>query len=150
MDQRHSPYASEVILYRTRTEILTDQRIIAHGTMTPLRAISSVRVASTWYYIPLQAGRLVALPVGAVLLLSLLGLTGPAPGTMTRLAYLCLLLVAGGFVAFAPQIMPTHMIVLHTPAGRVRFLYSHDRGHLQSVVAEINDAIAQITKADQQ
>jgi len=150
MEQRNSPYASEVILYRTRTEILTDQRIIAGGAMIPLRTVATANVSPTRYFVPLQAARLVALLVAVVLALSLAGLVGSTLTTFGRLGYLIVLLFLGAFSVLAPQFMPTHMIVLQTSTGAKRFLYSHDPGHLHSVVDEINGAIAQIRRTDQQ
>lgn len=149
MEQRNSPYASEVILYRTRTEILTDQRIITGGMMVPLRTVSTAYVSPTRYFVPLQAARLIAL-LGAVLVaLTLVGLVGSALTVFARVGYLVVLALLGAFSVLAPQFMPTHMVVLQTSTGVKRFLYSHDPGHLQAVVDEINNAAAQVRPPEQ-
>jgi hypothetical protein len=73
MQAQTPPYASEVILYRTRTDILSDLRFIVNGQTYPLSKVQSARVVSAWYYWPLQALRGLMLAAALAVVLSLIG-----------------------------------------------------------------------------
>jgi hypothetical protein len=145
-ERRPSPYAAEIILYRTRTDILTDRRIIANDTILPLSAISKVHVSPTRFHMPLQVARLLALLAALALASVVAGLTGPAPTLRARLVTLILMVGAGAFVALAPRYVPTHRITMHTQRGVVHCCHSHDLAHLRDVIAHIDNAITRITQ----
>jgi hypothetical protein len=132
--QQTPPYASEKILFRTRSEFLTDQRVIVDGEIYPLAAIKRARVVRLLYFWPIQFLRLAALALTVALILDISGLVAlHLPVTSVIVGGVLVLLLAG-CAYVAPDIVPMYALQLDVPRGKVRFLYSSDADHLHGIV----------------
>jgi len=138
------PNSTEVILYRTRTDILTDRRIIVDGTTYPLGTVVSIKVMPTRFYVPFQGMRLLAL-VGAIFFgLSLAGPVGSdtVPGsTAVRLIAAAALF---GFAVMSPWVVPTHKLRLRLSEQKVDMMYSSEVDHLRTIAGKINEAASRL------
>ncbi|MBI5961270.1 MAG: hypothetical protein HY866_21205 [Chloroflexi bacterium] len=144
MQRSTPPYASEIILYRTRSDILSDLRFIVDGTTYPLSKIQSARVSMLWYYLPLQLVRLLTLIAAAAILGHTFGVVkiDPLPDSM-----LITLVGIAGLLTFAlpiSQMIPTHVIRLKLDAGQVKVMSSSDVRHLKEVAEKINQATIKV------
>jgi hypothetical protein len=109
LNQRAQPtFGNEVILFRTRTEILTDQRIIVRGNTFPLSQITRVYVRPARYYVPYFLARLVLIGLAILLLLSFVQVvdSGVVPGN--RNFHLFAGVLIGQTVAMTTWLVPTH------------------------------------------
>jgi hypothetical protein len=132
----------EVILFRTRSEILTDRRIIIRGHIFPLSEISEIRVRMAWYYAPFLLVRLLLLPLAVLLLLSFLHVVGGdvMPGNPNLHLFAGVLL--GLLLIVVTWIVPTYDLKVKATTGETEImLYHHDAGYLREVKVKIEDAI---------
>jgi len=136
-------YATEKILFRTRSEFLTDQRVIVDGEIYPLTVIKRARVVRLFYFWPIQLLRLLALALAVGLILDIAGLVALHLPVTSVIAGGVLVLLLAGFVYVAPDIVPMYALQLDVPRGKVRFLYSSDAEHLHSIVRKLEQAMAQ-------
>jgi hypothetical protein len=132
----------EVVLFRTRSEILTDQRIIIRGNIYPLSVIATIQVRFAWYYLPFLLVRLLLLPAAILMILSFLHIVGhdivPGNPNLNLLggAVLGLLLV------FVTWLVPTHDLKVTAATGETEIMMRrHDAGYLREVKAKIEEAI---------
>jgi hypothetical protein len=132
----------EVVLFRTRSEILTDQRIIIRGNIYPLSEISEIRVQMAWYYAPFLLARLLLLPLAILLILSFLHVVGRdvLPGNPNL--HLFAGVVLGLLLIFVTWIVPTYDLKVKATTGETEIMmYHHDAGYLREVKVKIEDAI---------
>jgi len=135
--------ATEAVLFRTRNEFVTDQRIIINGNSYPLTDIETVRVAATQFFYVVQLVRLVAGVAIGLLVLRWLGVLPLAIVPDNELIHLIEtgLLTALAFVM--PDLVATHTLVLETPTRRARFMPSSDAERLERLAAKATEAIMQ-------
>ncbi len=117
----------ERVLYRTHTVILTDKRIVVDGNTYPLWQIEAIHTTRARYHLPLLAVRL------AVVALLAVGLA-TSDGLYVRFGFL---LVMGALLFGVMYLVPTHVLQIDTPGGRVRVMSSGDTGYLKDVAAQI-------------
>lgn len=146
MHSQNPPFASEVILYRTRTDILSDYRFIVNGATYPLDKIQSAQVVPVRYYIPLQVSRLLAVLAAAFLLLSVAGVVGEDLIPGGNALQLVAALIPGGFAALAGQAVPTHAIQLKLDKQQVNVMPSSDKEDLKFIALKVNEAAAKLKR----
>jgi len=132
----------EVVLFRTRNEILTDRRIIIRGNIYPLNAVSEIRVEMAWYYAPFLLVRLLLVPLAILLVLSYLHVVGRdmMPGNPNL--HLLMGVALGLLLAFVTWIVPTHDLKVKATTGETDIMmHHHDTGYLREVKTKIEDAI---------
>jgi predicted membrane protein len=132
----------EVVLFRTRSEILTDQRIIIRGNIFPLSAISEIRVQMAWYYAPFLLVRLLLLPLAILLILSFLHVVGRdvVPGNSNL--HLFGGVVLGLLLIVATWLVPMYTLKVKAKTGETEtMMHHHDASYLREVKAKIEDAI---------
>jgi hypothetical protein len=132
----------EVVLFRTRSEILTDQRILIRGHIYPLSAIAKIQVQKAWYYAPFLLVRLVLLPVAVLLILDFLHVAGGSvvPGNPNLNLFIGVLL--GLLLTLVTWITPTHVLKVKAATGETEsMIYGRDAGYLRGVKTKIEDAI---------
>ena len=132
----------EVILFRTRSEILTDQRILIRGHIYPLGAIAKTQVQMAWYYVPFLLVRLVLLPIVVLLILNFLQVVGRdvVPGNPNLNLFIGVLL--GLLLAVMTWVVPTHVLKVKAATGETEtMMHGRDAGYLREVKAKIEDAI---------
>ncbi len=147
MHAQTPPYASEVILYRTRTDILSDLRFIVNGQTYPLQKIQSARVVAVWYYWPLQALRVLMLAAAVAVILSLAEVLslGALPDSLVLRAGIAALLIVMAYGA--TQVIPTYRIRLKMDNHHaISVMLSHDQQDLKAIAAKINQAAARLQK----
>lgn len=134
-------FFSEPILFRTRTVILTDQRLFIDGTMVPLDKIAAVRPARPRYFLPLLAGRLLAL--AGILFLLLQTWTGwqDDAGLLATALPLGAALVIGALLAWTLREIPSHVVRIETDRGWMNVMHVYDSGRAQLVVSKISAAM---------
>lgn len=132
---------SEPILFRTRTVILTDQRLFIDGTMVPLEDITAVRTARPGYFWPLLLGRL--LGVGGIVCLLVLfreQITNDAGILMLALPIAAAVLL-GALVFWSLREIPTHVVQIETGASRINVMHVYETGRARLVAQKIRDAM---------
>ncbi len=132
----------EVVLFRTRSEILTDQRIIIRGNTYPLRVIAKIQVQTAWYYAPFLVTRLLMMLVAILLILNFLNVVGPdvVPGNPNVNMFMGVVLSL--LLAFVTWIVPTYDLKMQAATGeREIFMRGHDPEYLREVKAKIENAI---------
>jgi hypothetical protein len=146
MQAQTPPYASEVILYRTRTDILSDLRFIVNGQTYPLSKVQSARVVSAWYYWPLQALRGLMLAAALAVVLSLIGVISASllPDNLLIRVGIAALLAASAYGV--TQVIPTHRIRFKMDNRSISVMLSHDKEDLKAIAAKINQAAARLQK----
>ena len=142
--QQTPPSASERILFRTRSEFLTDQRIIVEGEIYPLGSVEQVKVARLIYFWPLQALRLAALLLAGALIFDISGLVALNLPVDSVIIGGVLVLMLAALVYMAPGLVPTHVLQFTTSRGRVRLFYSSDTDHLHSIARKVEQAMARL------
>ncbi len=133
---------NEVVLFRTHTEILTDQRFIIRGDSYPLPRVERAYVRPAWYYAPFLLTRLAIGLVAALLMLSCLGVVDPdlMPGN-ARMQLLSGVM-GGVIVALLTWLVPTHALWIRTRSGeQCLVMRSTHAGHLRDVRAQIEAAM---------
>ena len=132
----------EVILFRTRSEILTDQRIIIRGHIYPLNAIANIQVRFAWYYLPFLLVRVLLIPVAILMILSFFHVVGgdivPGNPNLNLLGGA----VLGILLAIVTWLVPTHDLKVTAATGESDIMMRHhDAGYLREVKAKIEQAI---------
>jgi len=132
----------ENILYRTRTVILTERRIIAHGDTYPLQRVTSVRTERAWYYVPLQGLRLLSV-------LFILVCTGSFASHLTSglsftgtLLPLLLAVLIGLPLFLALRRVPGHVLHVELDSTALDVARSNNVRQLQAVAGTISEAAA--------
>lgn len=141
MRLEHSPFASEMVLYRTHSEIISNHRLVINGRTLLLSQVQGVQLVRSRYFALLQVLR-VAL-IGAVLAqiawcvqnCSGLSLTNGllAAGPPVVLLWLVYML---------PALIPSHALRLTTTGGVRDFMLTSDRDQLAVVQDKIEGACA--------
>ncbi len=127
----------EVILYRTRTEILTDKRILLDGTNYTFDQIEAVDVVRLKYTIPFQILRLLAL-IGA------LACAWMAFGSFRDADFTGMVVpgiiaaVLGALTLISDSMIPSHAIRLKVHGKSVYIMHDNSRGYLKEVQAAIH------------
>jgi hypothetical protein len=132
----------EVVLFRTRSEILTDQRIIIRGNTYPLRVIAKIQVQPAWYYAPFLLTRLLLVPVAILPILNFLNVVGSdvVPGNPNVNMFMGVVLSL--LLAFATWIVPTYDLRMQAATGESEIIMrGHDPEYLREVKAKIENAI---------
>ena len=132
----------ENILYRTRTVILTERRLIAHGNTYPLQRVTAVRTKRAWYYVPLQGLRL-------LLVLFLLLCIGSFMRHLTsdfslpaRLFPLLLAALVGLPLFLVLRRVPGHVVQVELDSTALEVVRSNDLRRLRAVAGVISEAAA--------
>ncbi len=144
VSQQTPPYASERILFRTRSEFLTDQRVIVDGEIYPLRSVEQVKVARLIYFWPLQATRLLAALLSWALILDIFGIVALNLPVDSVIMGGVLVLLLAAFAYVVPGLVPTHVVQFETSRGTVRVFYSSDTDHLHGIARNAEQAMAQL------
>ena len=134
-------YADEVVIFRTHSEILTDQRIISAGVTYRLDTIQSARVIRLAHFFPLQIARVLALALAVFCALGALGLIDNSLVQDPMIVCPLLAVLSGAFAIRARWLIPTHAIRLQTTSGRVDFVRGGDGEYLKLVLRKLNEAL---------
>jgi hypothetical protein len=132
--QRAQPVAGhEIVLFRTHSEILTDQRIIVRGNTYPLDQITGAYVRPVWYYVPFVVARLVMVAAAVLLVVSFLEVVGGVvPGA--RQFHLLGAVLLGFVVAMITWLVPTRALWIKTVSGHKEIvMWGVDAGYLRNV-----------------
>lgn len=136
--------SQEIILYRTQSEILTDQRIIMQGKIYPLAQIAKTYVRPAWYYVPFLIVRLLMVTAAALLLLSFLSFVR---GIIPVSAYLHLLgTILFVAIAYVMRWIPASVLLIETVSGQKDVFMRGNASYLQ----DITETIAAAVRAQQQ
>ncbi|MBN1562864.1 MAG: hypothetical protein JXA10_03435 [Anaerolineae bacterium] len=131
---------NEAILYRTRTEILTDQRVLLDGTTYTFDQIDAVAVVRLRLYLPFQALRILGV-IGAVAFawLTLDSLCELA--MISMLLYGLLAVGSGALTVVSTATVPTHAIRLTVGDKRVYMMHDTSASYLERINAAIQHQI---------
>jgi hypothetical protein len=144
MNQHSAPvvHNHEVVLFRTRTEIVTDKRLLIDGTTYTFDQIEAVHVARLRYFVPFQIARLLAL--GGMILLGWLALNNLRDQAFLGMSFFGLVaVVLGSFTFFGKMIIPTHALRLQSDGKSVYFMYDNGPVYLREVEQAIQRAAIQ-------
>jgi hypothetical protein len=131
----------ENILYRTRTVILTERRIIAYGDNYPLQRIMAVRTKRARYYVPLQVLRLLSILFMLLCIGSSARLTGEL-SIPVRPPLLLLAAFIGLSLFLALRRVPGHVVEVELDSTALNVIRSNNVRQLRAVAVAISDAAA--------
>jgi hypothetical protein len=132
----------ENILYRTRTIILTERRIIARGDNYSLQRITAVRTKRTWYYVPLQVLRLLSV-LGILVGIGLFARHTTSDLSLTdRLLPLLLAALVGLPLFLALRWVPGHVVQVELDSTAFEVARSNDVRQLRAVAGTFSEAAA--------
>jgi hypothetical protein len=132
---------SEIILYRTHSEILTDRRLLVRGDTYRLDQIARVYVRPAGFYVPFLLVRLALLLATVVLLASFVQVAQVdfVPGNHN--IHLFAGALSGLIVVFTTWIVPTWVLWMRTTTGQRQIIMrSGDAGYLRDVRGKIENA----------
>jgi hypothetical protein len=144
MNQHTAPglYGHEVVLFRTRTEIVTDKRLLIDGTTYAFDQIETVHVARLRYFVPLQFARLLAL--GGMILLGWMAFNSLRDQAFLGMSFFGLVAAGLGSFAFLSKIViPTHSLRLQSDGKSIYFMYDNGPNYLRQVEQAIQRAAHQ-------
>ena len=133
-----SPYygQNEAILYRTRTEILTDKRILLDGTAYAFNEIDAVDVVRLKHYIPFQIARLLGL-IGTLILVWYAFGSFRDSALISMLIYGVMAIVLAMSTFLSSAVVPSHAIRLTLSGETVYMMHDVDVSYLN----QVNEAI---------
>lgn len=139
MNRPVTPTANEVILYRTRDDYMTSQRLFAGGQTYPLKSIKHAQMVPARHFFPLVIARVAALAICLVYLVDLLGLVSTIEEPESIPVRLALVIVTALFAVGAGWFVPSFSLRFTLHDGRnVRAMWSNDWRALRDVAGEIN------------
>jgi len=133
----------EAVLFRTHSEILTDQRMIIRGSSYPLLGIDRVYIRPAWHFAPYALLRLALIGAAALLILSFAGVIQPGHVPGSRALHLIGGVLIGLLVVLATRLVPQYTLWLKTQSGDKQVVMrSPSVRHLRAWRDEIETAVA--------